>query len=307
MIGVLVGFAVIAAVIAIGYVVGRTRILGPSGQHVLSRIAFFVLSPCLLFTVLADADAHDLFSSLLLVSVVAAVAVFALFVVISRVFWRRSLPETVIGSLASGYVNANNIGIPVAVYVVGDASVSAPVILLQLIVFAPVALTILDIQERGRTSLGRVVLQPFRNPIIVGSLLGLILSVTGIALPDPVMEPFRLIGAAAVPVVLISFGISLHGQRVLRPGSGRKDVLLASGLKLVVMPIVAWAFAWFVLGMRDEALFVAVLLAALPTGQNVFNYAQRYGRGEILARDTALVTTIGSIGALVVVAALLAP
>ena len=34
-----------------------------------------------------------------------------------------------------------------------------------------------------------------------------------------------------------------------------------------------------------------VLLAALPTGQNVFTYAQRFGVNKVLARDTAVVST----------------
>src|SRR5690606_31943591 len=116
----------------------------------------------------------------------------------------------------------------------------APVILLQLVLFVPVALTALDARERGRKSSWRMLLQPFTNPIIIGSLLGVLLSITGIRLPEPVMEPFRIVGAAAVPLVLIAFGMSLHGQRVLRAGSGRRDILLASALKLIVMPGVAW-------------------------------------------------------------------
>jgi len=49
-----------------------------------------------------------------------------------------------------------------------------------------------------------------------------------------------------------------------------------------------------------------VMLAALPTAQNVLNYAQRYERAETLARDTILITTIGSVPVLLVAAALLA-
>jgi len=49
-----------------------------------------------------------------------------------------------------------------------------------------------------------------------------------------------------------------------------------------------------------------VVLAALPTAQNVFNYAQRYDSGVTLARDTVLITTALSIVALVIIAALLA-
>jgi malonate transporter and related proteins len=305
--GVLLGFFVIGVMIAVGFVTGRSGVLGEHGRTVLARLVFFVLSPFLLFTVLADADVHLLFSSLLVVSLIAALTCFALYALVARLFWRRRAPEVLIGSFASGYVNANNIGIPVSLYVLGNAAYSAPLILLQLLVFAPLALVILDRNTGEARSFPRALLQPLLNPIILATVLGVLISVFDLQVPDAVMEPFRMIGAAAVPVVLISFGMSLSGQRPLAPGSGRRDVLLAVALKLAVMPLVAWAVGRFVFGMDGQDLLVVTVLAALPTAQNVFNYAQRYGRGEILARDAGLLTTIGSVPALLLVAALLAP
>lgn len=303
--GVLIGFAIIGSIIAAGYGVGRAGILGDGARFTLSRVVFYVLSPCLLFTVLADADVHVLFSSLLVVSAISAVGAFLLYALVASIVWRRRLPEAVVGIASSGWVNANNIGIPVAVYVIGDPAYAAPVIMLQLIVFTPILLTILDLSTSGKTSIGRVLSQPVRNPIIVGSLAGVILSVTGIELPDAVMEPFRVVGAAAVPIVLISFGMSLHGQRALAPGPERRDALLASTIKLAVMPTLAWGLAQFVFGLEPLQVFATVVLASLPTAQNVFNYAQTYERGEVIARDTVLITTIGAVPVLLVVAALL--
>ena len=129
----MVGFAIIGVVILIGYVVGRAGVLGEHAPFVLSRIVFFVLSPALLFTVLADADVHQLFSSMLAVSAVSALLACLLFAGIALLVFRRKLPETIVGSLASGFVNSNNIGIPVALYVLGNTAYSAPVILLQLL------------------------------------------------------------------------------------------------------------------------------------------------------------------------------
>ena len=305
MTGVLVGFAIIGFIIAVGYLAGRLGILGPSAGFVLNRVAFFVLSPCLLFTVLESATVSVLFSSLMAVSLVAALTAFAVYLAVARFVWHRGAPEIVVGALGAGYVNANNIGIPVAVYVLGSAAYSAPIVLLQLLVFAPVALTILDVTTTGRASIGRILLKPLTNPLIIGSALGVILAVTGWHPPAAVLKPFELLGGAAVPVVLLAFGMSLHGQKLLQAGSGRRDVLVASAIKLVGMPLVAWLLGRFVLGLQGHPLFVVVALAALPAAQNVFNYAQRYSRGEIIARDTVLITTIGSIPVLMVVAALL--
>ncbi len=304
--GVLIGFAIIGSIIAAGYLVGRLDILGPAARPVLSRLAFFVLGPCLLFTVLAEADVASLFSSLLLASALAATLSALAFAGVALLLWRRRLPEAVVGALGSSYVNANNIGLPVAVYVLGDPAYSAPVILLQLLVLAPIALTLLDMSTSGHVSLRRILLQPVRNPLLIGSSLGVILSLTGVRLPEPVMAPFELVGAAAVPVMLLAFGLSLHGQRPFAPGSGRRDILLASALKLTVMPLLA-LLAGFALGLRGHDLYAVTVLGALPSAQNVFNYAQRYERGLILARDTVLVTTVGSLPVLLLVALLLRP
>ena len=305
MLEVLSGFAIIGFVIAVGFLIGRIGLLGEHAPYVLSRLVFFVLTPCLLFVLLAHADPVVLFSSRLLVSALAAVFCFAVFATVALLIFRRGAAETVIGSLGSGYVNANNIGIPVAAYVLGDATYSAPVVLVQLLVFAPVALAILDAATTGHVSVGRVLLQTIRNPLIVASALGTLIAVTGVELPALVFEPFALIGAAAVPVVLIGFGMSLSGSRLLQPGTGRRDVVLASILKLVVMPLVAFTLGRYLFGLQGHELFAIIVLAALPSAQNVFNYAQRYDRGVIVARDTVLITTVLCIPVLIVVALLL--
>jgi predicted permease len=306
MVGVLIGFAIIGVVIGVGYLIGRLGILGPHADHVMSRIAFFVLSPALLFSVLAEADLGELFSNLLPVSAIAAASMMLISIVVALGVRRLPVPESIVGALGAGYVNANNIGLPVSAYVLGNPATSAPIILLQLVVIAPIVLTILDVTTSGRISVGRILIQPVRNPLIIGSVLGLVVAVSGVELPAPVLAPFELVGAAAVPVILLGFGMSLHGNRVLAPGTDRVSVIVSTVLKIVAMPLLAWVVGRFLFGLEGHALFAAVALATLPAAQNVFNYAQRYGRGTVLARDTVLITTVLSVPALVVVAALLA-
>lgn len=302
---VLTGFAVIALAVFVGWIAGRTGVVGPEARPVLARLNFSVLAPFLLFSVLATADVGALFSALLPVSALAAVAMMLVFALVSMLVWRRDLARTVVGALASGYVNGNNFGIPIAVYMLGDAAYSAPIVLLQLLLFAPIALAILGARVEGRTSAWQIVRGTLANPIIVGSLLGVGVAVSGVELPPVVLEPIELIGHAAVPLMLISFGLSLNGQRMLAAGSGRREVLLASALKLFVMPAVAWLLGRFAFGLDDAALYAVTVLAALPTAQNVFNYAQRYETAEIVARDTVFITTVGCLPVLLGLALLL--
>jgi predicted permease len=76
-------------------------------------------------------------------------------------------------------------------------------------------------------------------------------------------------------------------------------------LKLVVQPATAYVVARFALGLGDTGLFAVTVLAALPTAQNIFVHAARYGRGVVLARDSIFVTTVLSVPVIVVVAAVL--
>lgn len=301
----LTGFVVVGVAILVGWIVGRVGLLGEHATHVLARLTFFVLSPFLLFVVLSQADVRLLFSALLPVAAIAAVSMFAIYALVARLAWRRSLGETVIGALSSGQVNSNNIGIPLSLYLLGSAVYPAPVILLQLLVFTPITMAILEAVTSGRSSLGRSVVRVLRNPLVIGSALGAVVSFSGLELPRIVLEPVTLIANAYVPIILISYGISLHGQRVLGASGRRRDIVLATGLKLIAMPVVAWAVAEFVFGLGEQDVLVVTVLAALPTAQNVFNYSQRFGIGESISRDTVFLTTIGCIPVLILVTVLL--
>src|SRR5665647_1671815 len=196
--GVLIGFAIIGFVILVGYVIERAGIAGPEGGRVLNRVAFFVATPALLFTVLVHADVRVFFSPFLATVLVSVACGVVLYVAVSLAFFRTPLAETTLGAAASTYVNANNIGLPVAIYVLGSAQYVAPVLLLQLLVLAPLTLTILDGSTRGHVSLRSIVTQPLRNPMIIASVVAVLIAVLGITVPAPVLAPLGILGGAAV-------------------------------------------------------------------------------------------------------------
>ncbi|MFO7689013.1 MAG: AEC family transporter [Cryobacterium sp.] len=306
MTGVLIGFSIIGFVILVGYFVERFQIAGESAGRVLNRTAFFVATPALLFTVLAQSDVRELFSTFIVTILCTVLAGVSLYLLVSRLFFRMPVPETLLGATSATYVNANNIGLPVSIYVLGGAEYVAPVLLLQLLVLAPITLFILDMTTGGRVSIWSILTQPIRNPMIIASLAGVVVATAGIAIPDAVLAPLDLLGGAAIPLVLLSFGMSLHGQRLMKAGTARTPVLVASVIKIILMPVVAYIFGHSVFGLTGEQLFAVVTFSALPTAQNIYNFAARYDRGVVVTRDVVLLTTLGSVPVLLLVAALLA-
>jgi len=292
--GVLTGFVVVASLVAVGYVLGRTGVLGPTGQAVVQRLVFFVGSPALLIQTLADADVHVLFSEQLVVTASGVVVAVVLWVLIARYRLRLGRDDLVIGGLSSSFVNAANIGLPVAAYVLQDLTAVLPAMLLQMVVLSPVALGILDVSRHppggGGVASAKRLLAPLANPVLISSAIGIALSLTGWTLPTAVAQPLDLLAGFAIPGALVAFGISLHGRS--SAGWRSPEVLVSSFLKAFVQPTATYLVARFVLRLDDQAVFAATVVAALPTAQNVFTYAVRYGVGRDLARDTVLVTTI---------------
>jgi len=298
--GALQGFSTIAAVIAVGFVLAHVGVLGLEARKILADVAFFVASPALLLVVLSRAPVGEVLSSGLLVAVLSSVAVCSVAAMVARWRWGMGLADTVMAGLCAGYVNSGNLGLPIALYVLGDITYAAPVLLYQLLVLTPVSMTVLDSQLPGaKPGLLARIAGLFRNPITVGALLGLVLSVTHVRLPPVLLDPITLIGNLAVPCMLIAFGVALRlGQR---PGEDLGQVAMLSVLKLVGQPLIA-AGLGAGLGLRGHELFAVVVMAALPTAQNIFTYSLRYGRAVYLTRDTIFVTTLASAPVILVAA-----
>jgi hypothetical protein len=310
--GVLAGFAVIGIIIAVGFLLAQLKILDGTAQGVLTRVAFYVASPALMITVLSGTDVHRLLSANLIASLGSVVVAATMAVLLTRLLWKREPGDTVIAAFCSAYVNAGNLGLPIAAYALGDAALVAPMLLAQLVILQPTGLSVLDaithVPSPGISS-GRLWLirlsRPLRNPLAVGSLIGLVLALTGIKLPMVINAPLTLIGAMAVPSMLLAYGISLRlGPQ---PGAGEPPIQVAAlvSIKLLVQPITAYLVGAYLVGLDGHDLLAVTVIAALPTAQNVFTFAMRYDRGVILARDTIFVATLLSVPVILVITWLL--
>lgn len=302
--GVLTGFGVIWSVILVGYLVGRYELLGPHATAVIARLVFLIATPALLLSTLAKSTVADLFSPALAAFVLSTLVVAAAYLLLARYGWHRPTGDAVVGALCASYVNAANLGIPVAVYVLGNVSFIAPVLIFQVLVASPLALAVLDFSASDRRpSIRRLALLPTRNPIMLGSASGFLLSVSGWHPPAELLRPFELVGSAAVPLALLALGMSLPGSRPLAGGPDGRERAVAVALKILAQPALAYLIARFALGLTGPALLAAVVTSALPTAQNVFVFATHYRRAQSLARDAVVLSTVAGAVSLVGIAA----
>ena len=316
---VVAGLAVFGAVIAVGWLLVRTRAVPADADGVLTRVCFFAATPALLVTTLSRADLTAVLSRATAVAVAAELVAIISAWCLHRLALRRTIAEATIGALASGYVNAANLGIPVAVLVLGDAATIAPILLLQLLVLTPVTFTVLDaVTRRGNPSRLATLTVPLRNPLLWGVVAGTAANLGEVRLEQwcggyPA-QGLEMLGRVAVPLMMLALGMSLAGApRPLRNSepdepvggvSRRSGLWAAVSWKLAVMPALAVAVG-MAAGLGGSQLLVPVVTAALPTAQNVFMYASRYGVAKDLARDAVLLTTAGFVPVVVLAAAIL--
>ena len=321
---------------AIGYVVGRTGVLGAAATDVLGRFVFLVAMPAALFSTLSRAPLSRFGGVGLLAFATSTFLVGGVAFAIARWRLRRTLGEQAIAGMASGYINAANLGIPVAVRILGDASFLAVVLLFQVLILAPLVLSALDLDARARARiaaeptdsgldhdradagagttrrarhLARLVTLPLRNPILLACAGGVFVHSAGWHLPVLMRGVVDLLGGAAVPTALVALGLSLSRPPVLSdepemPGR-RSELLLIVVLKIVVQPLVAYGIAHLVLGLTGPQLLAVVICAALPAAQNTFLFARAYGVDSRLARDSVVASTGLSMITLTLAAALL--
>jgi len=142
-------FVPIWALTAVGYLVGRSGLLGEEAESVLGRFVFHVAMPAALFTMIARAPLSGFANTSMIAFAAGTVLVCALGFTAGRRFFRRRLGDQAISGMAAGYVNSANLGIPVAMQVLGDASFLAQVLLFQVLLVSPVILMLLDGDSDG--------------------------------------------------------------------------------------------------------------------------------------------------------------
>ncbi|TDL44825.1 AEC family transporter [Kocuria rosea] len=324
MTGVLLGFGVVAVLAAVGF---ATAALLPGEARTmragLTPVIYYLTNPALMVVLVAGTDLGAVLGVYTPIALATAAVAGALFALYSGLVLRRGAARTAVGAMASSYVNAGNIGLPIALYAVGSAAPVVSVLLAQLLVIAPLYLLVFSWATRpsrragpgaairtaapGRTSTstGRTIVRSVANPVTVGTAAGVLLSATGLEVPEVLWVPLEMLGQASVPLLLLLFGMGLHGQRPFRNRALVPDVLGGTLVKVVAMPVLAWAIGRFGFGLGGTELLGVVVMAALPTAQNVFLFSSQFRMPANAARDIILLSSFLSFPAVLLAGLLL--
>jgi predicted permease len=270
-----------------GYLLARRANLSPRG---LSRAAFYVLSPCLLFdtfshTTLSAADLGKIAGTAFLIILGSGVFAWLLSTILG---YGRAHTSAFVLVVIGG--NTGNYGLPTNVFAFGQQALE-PAILYYAVGTLILSTIGIFLVARSRSSARVALGNALSVPLTYAGLAGLLVWATGWRVPVPIERAVALAGQGAVPVMLLLLGVQLAQVRV-RTDVGR--ISLAAVTKLIIGPLLGFLLTGL-LGVTGLNRQVVILQASMPTAVMTTVLATEYDAEPQFAAGTVLASTLGSL------------
>lgn len=254
--------------------------------------------PCLLFRAISTLDLGQNFDVALLVSFYAgALAGFAAGLLGARFLFGRDWEDSIAIGFCCLFSNSLLLGLPITERAYGMDALEANYAIIA--IHSPfcyaVGITAMEIARNRGSSYaalpGKVLKAMFQNALILGITLGLIVNLSGVALPGVMTDAIDLMVRAALPAALFGLGGVLYRYR---PEGDMRTILYVVAVSLILHPVIVWGLAQWN-GLSDAALRSAILTAAMAPGINTYVFANMYGKARRVAASSVLVGTAASI------------
>ena len=280
-------------VMALGYGTRRLGWIRREEISAINKIAFRIFLPCLLYYNVYCSDLSGSFDPLLMAYAVGGVLLtFGLS--LGYTLLTEKLPERR-GVMIQGMFRSNYVimGIPVATALLGADQLGTVSILIAVVVplFNMLSVIVLEVFRGQKPKPLRILGQIAKNPLVIGSVLGILTLAAGIRLPHILEQTIQNISAIASPLQLFLLGafFQFSGLKTYR-----RELVTVSAAKLIVAPGLFLGLG-ALLGFRGVAFVSLIGVFASPTAVNSFTMAQQMGGDAELAGDIVVTTSAVSI------------
>jgi len=271
-----------------GYASVRWSVFSKADMRVLGKFVLQVALPALLFNALASRPLAEVARpGYLLAFTLGSVALLLGALFFASKLQKKPLTESAYIAMGMTCSNSGYIGYPMMLLLFGPLGgvILALNLIVENLIKLPLLFTLADAgAHQGeplslKQALRQTLLRLASNPMIVGILLGFLVSLSGWGLPSVLSRTVNLFAGAASGLALFIIGGNLVGLQLR--GLRRQVGLIAVG-KLLLHPAAVWAAIALlaVLGLpvpEGELRAAAVLSAAMPMLGIYSILAQRHG------------------------------
>ncbi|MDD5660147.1 MAG: AEC family transporter, partial [Actinomycetota bacterium] len=248
-----------------------------------------------IFTSIVKYDLKEIFNAGIVKTIYTTFAIFIAIVFFSVCFLRIRKKTKGAMAISSFRCNMAFVGIPIVIAAFGDIAAAKSSIIIGFmtpvnIIFAIIFLKILGGEEKKK-SYGKLFIDFIKDPLLITSILGILVSYFRISIPKPVMDLLSIMAGLAVPLALLTIGASFqvsHFRQNLR------YLISASALKLIVEPIIAFLIGNYVFNIGAIDTTVTVILFAMPLAVAAYIMGKEYDSDSDFISSSLILSTISS-------------
>ncbi|MEO0329297.1 MAG: AEC family transporter [Pseudomonadota bacterium] len=287
------------AIMAIGFVMGRTMIITVDDARVVNRFAMTILMPILGFDLIANAPIYTFSIAPILIYACGQLLVFLIGFYIAANIFKFDSRQAVLLAFCSVFPNtvlyilpiskllygADQI-LPITTIITWDASIAFGAVI--------IALQMIDL---GKVAPSKVAKTLGKNPLLLSMVAGLFVSLMRIEIPDSIQTFLDFNGAAAPPVALFALGVVLSQTRF----TFELPIITFTLVKFIAFPMVIWlGFEIFAPDYLGRGQFL--LGAAAPAGAMAFTLALLHGVKTDAIAQVIVITSVITLGSLALLA-----
>jgi predicted permease len=277
-------------IIIVGVICYKTKLVDKEMNKKLSDLVLMLVNPIVIF-ISYQREFNATLLSGLMISLILAFITHIFGILISVIVIRKKQrTDVAIERFAIIYSNCGFIGIPLVNGVFGSEGVfyiTAYMTIFNLFVWTHGMITMSGKSDK------KTVLHAIFSPSVIATLLGFILFVSRILLPDIAIEALGYLGNMNTPLAMLVAGVTIAQTDFLR--SLRKlRIYLITFFKLLFVPIVMLLVFHFI-PMPRVVLITSVLAAACPTAATINLFSIRFDKNYMYASELFAISTIASI------------
>ncbi|MGI6255191.1 MAG: AEC family transporter [Acutalibacter sp.] len=279
---------------AVGYIIKLTGLMNETSVKQVNKVIFKIFLPLLVFCNIYNTKLAESFNSHLLLYAVAGVLIqFVLSLCLAILLEKDNSRR---GVMLQGMFRSNFVlfGIPISTALFGETAAGLASILIAVIIpmYNVLAVVSLEVFNGKKPNIGKILVGIITNPLIIGSVLGILFTVFQIPLPTPLYDTMEDLAGIATPLAFVVLGASFSFGDV---GRYIKETLIVLSAKLLVFPALFLGIA-LLLGFQGAPLAVLLTVFGAPIAVSSFTMAQQMGGDDKLAGQLVVFSSIFSIG-----------
>ena len=282
----------IGLILVLGFILGKKKLISTDTNKQITNLLLTVFMPASLFAAFpSEYDESSL--NLFFAGLVAGIIIMLMLILISKIIFNKYWFKGGLrfeSQFALIFNNATFLGYPIVVNTFGSSGVIA---YCGFIIAFNIALFSYGIWLFEHKISPKLLKNIITNPNIIAVLLGMVLFLANIRLPDFISDAVGFVGGATTPLSIICIGFMLS-RADFKSIFGKWRLVVVALTQLILGPVTTFLLLTW-LKFPSEVISVCTLIQALPTATSLGLFATEYGGNNIEASELVAISTLLSV------------